>query len=145
MKIICRLPDLQQSSLAQVCSSSFIQILISVVEHLYIVEDVYEVYPQMHWPGNIESSQWLELFRPFTAVKGLYISRELVPRIAPALRELVGDRATEVLPALRTLFLEKTLLSTLITQTIDQFVAARKLAKHPIVVICCFSLKRNAF
>ena len=110
------------------------------MEHLYIFQDG---SPRQ---GNIESSQWLELIRPFTAVKGLYISRELVPRIAPALRELVGERVTEVLPALQTLFLEKIFLWTpSIQQTIDQFVAARKLAKHPVVVICCFSLKRDAF
>jgi hypothetical protein len=140
LKIICGLPDLQISSLARICRSSVIRAHIRTVEHLYIFQDG---SPRQ---GNIESSQWLELIRPFTAVKGLYISRELVPRIAPALRELVGERVTEVLPALQTLFLEKIFLWTpSIQQTIDQFVAARKLAKHPVVVICCFSLKRDAF
>ena len=138
LKIISRRADLQLSSMAQVCRSSFIRDFIRTVEHLYIFKD-----PQ---PSNIEGSQWLELFHPFTAVKGLYISRELVPRIAPALQELVGERVTEVLPALQTLFLEKTLLSTpTVTQIIDRFVAARELAKHPIAFICCFSLKRHAF
>ena len=140
LKIICGLPDLQLSSLTRICRSSVIRALIRTVEHLYIFEDG---SPRQ---GNIDSGQWLELFRPFTAVKGLYISRELVPRIAPALRELVGERVTEVLPALQTLFLERTFLWTpTIQQTIDPFVAARKLDKHPIAVISCFSLRRNAF
>ena len=34
------------------------------------------------------------------AVKGLYISEEFRPRIAPTLKELVGERVTEVLPDL---------------------------------------------
>jgi hypothetical protein len=150
LRIIRMLLDLQLSSLTQVCGSSLIRDLICTVEHLYIFEDV---PPQPYWlgpEGTIENSQWLELFRPFTAVKGLYISQELVPRITPALLELVGESVTEVSPALQTLFLDKsqkTPLTTLtIPQNIDQFVAARKLAKHPIItVICCFSLKRNAF
>jgi hypothetical protein len=40
-----------------------------VVERLYILKGVW----QLHWEGNIENNpaRWLELLRPFTAVKGL--------------------------------------------------------------------------
>ena len=54
-------------------------------------------------------------------------------RIAPTLQELVGGRATEVLPALQTLSLQGTLPSG-VQETIDKFVAARELAGHPIAV-----------
>jgi hypothetical protein len=59
-----------------------------VVERLYILKGVW----QLHWEGNIENNpaRWLELLRPFTAVKGLYISREFATYIASALQELVG-------------------------------------------------------
>ena len=42
------------------------------------------------------------------AVKGLYISEEFMPRIAPTLKELVGERVAEVLPDLLALLLEET-------------------------------------
>jgi hypothetical protein len=128
--IPCRHLDWQLSSLAQICGSSFPQALIPAVEHLYIIEDR---FPQLPWQDSIESSQWLELFHPFTAVKSLYISREFVPRIAPALRELVGERVTEALPALQTLFLQEPPPSGPVRESIGQFVAARQLAGHPVV------------
>jgi hypothetical protein len=76
------------SCLAQVCNSSFLQALVSAVERLYIREDR---RLRLRWQDDIESSQWLEPLHPFTAVKDLYVSREFVPRIALALKELVGE------------------------------------------------------
>jgi hypothetical protein len=127
--ISCRQSDWQLSSLAQICSWSLPQALIPALEHLYIFEGRH-----WHWQGDIEDSQWLELFHPFTAVKDLYISREFAPFVAPALQELVGERATEVLPILQTLFLEETLSSGPVQEAIGQFVAARELTGHPITV-----------
>jgi len=112
--------------MTQMCSSSFPRRLISTVENLYIKE-----------PGlvpNTKGGQWLEVLQPFTAVKTLYVSKEFTPRIAPALQELVGERATEVLPALQTLFLTNLSLSGPVQDAIDQFVAARQLAGHPVAV-----------
>ena len=127
-------PDQQLASLAQVCSSSFPQALISAVEHLYIIEDRYS---GLHWKDDIENSQWLELLHPFTSVKNLYISEEFVPRIAPALQELVGDRVTELLPALQNLFLEEKLPSGSVQETFERFerfIAARQLTIHSIAI-----------
>ena len=129
LTIRCRQLDWQLSSLAQVCSSSFPQTLISTVEHLY-VED--EPYPP-RGPEDVESSQWLELLHPFTAVKHLYVHPTLMPSIVPALQELVGERATEVLPMLQALFLGK-FPSKPVQQAIEMFVAARNFAGHPIAV-----------
>jgi hypothetical protein len=130
LRISCRHSDWQLSSLAQVCSLSFPQALIPAVEHLYIqTEDL-----GMHWQDDIESSQWLELLHPFTAVKGLYISQYFAPRIVPALQELIEEGVTEVLPALQTLFLEETRPPRPVQEGIEQFVAARQLAGHPIAV-----------
>jgi hypothetical protein len=129
--ILCKQPDWQLSSLAQVFSSSFPRDLIPAVEHLYILEDILSRPP---WQDGIESSQWLELLHPFIAVKGLYLSQELPPLIAPTLQELVGERATEVLPALQTLFLTETLPSGPVPETIGKFVAERELAGYPITL-----------
>jgi len=117
--------------LAQVCSSSLY--LISSLEHLYIHETEYTFQP--NWPDNIEDVQWLELLRPFTTVKTLYLSRDITSRIAPALQELVGERATEVLPALQSLFLEELHPLGRVQEAIDKFVAARQLSNHPTIVV----------
>ena len=130
MAISCRQSDWQLSSLAQVCSSSIPQSLIPPVEYLYIRE-LFEV----HWQDDIENGQWLEVLRPFTAVKELYLSREFGPRIAPVLKELIEEGATEVLlPALQILFLEEPLPSGPVKVIIEQFVAARQLASRPIAL-----------
>jgi hypothetical protein len=128
--ISCRQSDWQLSSLAQVCGSSFPQSLISPVRDLYIFEE----YTRPRWQDDIESNQWIELLRSFTGVKDLYISRKFAPRIAPALQELAGERVTEVLPALRFLYLEGPTPSGPIQDTIEQFIAARQLSGHRIVV-----------
>jgi hypothetical protein len=41
---------------------------------------------------------WLDLLRPFVTVKNFYISEEFVPRIAPALEELVGEEQQKFYP-----------------------------------------------
>ena len=131
--VSCRQSDWQLSSLAQVCSSSFPQALIAVVEKLHIGESFFRLLlPQ--WQDDIESSQWLEVLNPFTAVKDLYISLEFTPRITRALQELDGESTTEVLPILQRLFLEETLLSGPSQEAIRQFVAARQISSHPITV-----------
>jgi len=67
-------------------------------------------------------------------VKGFYLCKKFTPRIAPTLQELVGGRVTEVLPTLQSLFLEEIHPSGPVQEGIDQFVAARQLASHPIAV-----------
>ena len=72
LEILCRPSHWQLLSLAQVCSSSFPQFLIPAVEHLYIMDTV---DPHPDWEDDVENDQWLEVLRPFTAVKNLYLSR----------------------------------------------------------------------
>ena len=131
-RISCRQSDWQLSALAQVCSSSFPHACISTVEHLFIVE--YEP-SRPHWQDDIENGQWLEVLHPFTAVKSLFLSQEFAARIAPALQELVGERVNEVLPALESIFLEGLDSSGVVLEGIGQFITARHLSSHPIVVI----------
>jgi len=126
--INCRQSDWQLSSLAQVCGSSF---PIPAVERLYICEDEDD---RPRWQDDIEDSQWLEVLHPFTALRDLHISREFLPHIAPAFQELSGERVTEVLPALQSLFLEELHPSGTVHEAIEKFVAARKLAGYPIAV-----------
>ena len=83
---------------------------------------------------TIESSRWMELLHPFTAVKCLYISQEFAVCIAPSLQELVGERTMEVLPALETIFLEGPSEPIRVQEAIGQVSAARRLSGHPIAV-----------
>ena len=122
--ISCRPSDWQLSSLAQVCSSVFMP----AVVRLYILQ---EPGLPLYWQGDIETSQWLEVLHPLTAVEDLYISRAFTRHIAPTLQELVGGRVTEVLPALQTLFLQE---MEPVEKGIGKFVAARELAGRPIAV-----------
>jgi hypothetical protein len=124
----CR-PSNLVSSLAQICRWSFPRDLISAVEHLYI-------FPYQYVPDDtgLDVSPWLDLLHPFTAVKSLYVSEEFVPHLASTLQEIVGERVTEVLPALKSLFLEGTLPPGPILKAIGQFVVARHLSGHPIAV-----------
>jgi hypothetical protein len=128
----CYPPD-QLSSLAQICSSSVPRAFISAVEHLYIVEGVWE--PRLE--GEIERgpAQWLDLLHPFTAVKCLYISREYTLHVAFALQELVGERAMEVLPTLQKIFLETHPYPLEpVQEAIGQFVAVRQLVGQHIAL-----------
>jgi hypothetical protein len=125
VEILCRLSEWQLSCLEQVCTSSLPPV--STLEDLYILEGPYW---RPRWQDDIENTLWLDVLRSFVAVKNLYLSEEFVPRIAPALQELVGGRTTESLPTLENIFLEG--LQT--SGRIEKFVAARRLTGHPVAV-----------
>ena len=129
LTILRRRSDWQLSSLAQICSLSIPQALLTV-EHLYIQVR----FPSHNWEDDIESRQWLELLHLFAAVKSLYIDDYFAPRIVPALQELVGERVIEVLPYLQNLFLNKTPQTRPVQEGVGQFIAARQLAGHSIAV-----------
>jgi len=80
----------------------------------------------------MEDAQWLELLDPFTALKNLYLTDEIAQRCCGALRERSGERATEVLPALRNLFVRGSLEP--VQEAVKPFVTARQLSGHPVVV-----------
>jgi hypothetical protein len=67
------------------------------------------------------------------AVKNFHISEKIVPFIAPALQELVGERVTAALPALECVFLDELRASGPVMDAIRPFVATRQLSTHPIV------------
>jgi hypothetical protein len=93
---------------------------------------VWDYYSE-DWENNVRNDRWLQLLHPFIAVKNVYITENIVPLIALALRELVGERVTEALPALECLFLDGLLASGPVRDAIGPFVAARQLSTHPVV------------
>ncbi|KAI9512085.1 hypothetical protein F5148DRAFT_1309213 [Russula earlei] len=127
LEISCRELDWQLASLAQVCSPSFP--FLSTLIQLDIVDDD---VPQSHWKDDMETTQWLELLDPFIETNDLYLSDQVAPHVCQALEELSGERVTEVLPALRNIFLKGLEPLESVPKYIEGFVAARKLSGHPV-------------
>jgi hypothetical protein len=115
--------DLEISTIAQVCAMCLPPL--PTVENLQL--DVFTEY-------DVENDQWLELLRPFTAVKSLYLSKVSAPGVAAALQELIGSRITEVLPSLQNIFVEGLEPSGPLRENIGQFVIARQLSDRPIAI-----------
>jgi hypothetical protein len=79
-------------------------------------------------PGRVENAQWLDLLRPFAAVKNLHLTKPLELSVMSAL----GELTEEVLPALQNIFLEELRLSEPLQEAIGHFVAARELSGHTV-------------
>ena len=127
--ISCKPLDWQLSALAQVLNS--------FLSSLPTLESLEIAVMREDWQGEIEVTQWQEFLHPFTSVKEMTLVREgSVRLIAPAIQELSGERATEVLPALQNLFLdtEDWRPSGPVKESIGQFIATRQLYGHPVTV-----------
>jgi hypothetical protein len=129
LEVACRGVDWQVPVMAQICNQ--LSLVLSIVEQLDIQVDPGR---EPTWQIDMEEAQWLELFRPFTAVRTLRISRRMQLFIVPALQELTGERATEVLPALDSLYLAGYQPSGSGQQAIKPFIAARQNSDHPVAV-----------
>jgi hypothetical protein len=114
--------------MAQICNQ--FSFLLSIVKHLSIRIDY--PHPESTWQVDMDDTQWLELFRPFTAVRTLEISDTLQPLIVLALQELTGESVMEVLPALVSLNLEYQ--SGFDQKSVEPFIAARRHFDHPVTV-----------
>ena len=129
VRILCTASEWQLSSLGQVCTSTFPSL--PMLKDLFIFE--HGGRPP-HWQDDVENTLWLELLHPFAAVKNLYLSKKYIPRIAPALQELVGGRTTEVLPTLENIFLEGSQPLGPFHEGIETFVTARRVTSRPVAV-----------
>jgi F-box-like len=127
--ILCVPPDPQFPCMAQFCRSPFFPL--PTLESLYIGGGRYGERDRQY---RIENTRWLDFLEPFATVKNLYLSKEFAPRVAPALRQLVGGRATEVLPTLQNVFVEEFQPSGLIHEAIGQFITSRQRSDYPIVI-----------
>lgn len=123
----------QLSSLAQICRSSFPPIC--TLECLHIRVGGFSLFP---FPRKLdgETTQWVELLSPFTALKYLFLDDHFAQPIAHALRlsesQLAVEGATQVLPALQYIFIQG--LSGPIQEVIGDYVTARNLSGLPVAV-----------
>jgi hypothetical protein len=109
--------------------------LISLFPSIYILKHLY-----VHWSENSqeemeledgsEDMRWYQILEPFTAVKKLYVCTEFAEYIALGLQQLVGESATDVLPALESIFLEELQPSGPVQEAFGQFLVARQLFGH---------------
>jgi hypothetical protein len=90
--------------------------------------------PSVTGEDAIVTTQLLELFRRFTAIQSLHVSKSIVSHVATALQELIGESATEVLPNLRDLFLGGSAIPEAVREAMQQFVTARQLSGQPVAV-----------
>jgi len=130
LEIRCERPDWQLSSMAQIFSQQLP--LLSHVE-LTISDFPWESFEWKEVP-DMDSSQWLELFRLFVAAQSLHVSEGLVSPVAGALQDLTGQMATEVLPVLQTLSLEGLEPSGPVHEAIKSFATARQISHQPVVI-----------
>jgi len=129
LSISCNLLDWQLSALPQVLNTFLPSF--STLESLEI-----EVSHGV-WQGEIEVIQWREFLHPFTSVKKMTLQDEAsIWLVVPALRELSGERATEMLPALQNLSLTTSGSSPLgpLKEAIEEFITTRQLYGHPVTV-----------
>jgi hypothetical protein len=130
LEVRCERIDWQLDSMARVCGQ--LSPFFSSIERLDFIWSDISFEPQ--GKDVMESTQFLEIFQPFTAIRSLYVSRALAPFIAPALQELIGENATEVLPNLCDLALEGSAISGSIQEDIQTFIEARRLSGQPVTV-----------
>ena len=123
LRISCKRLDWQVSHLAQILGQS--PTMVSSVDHLSI--DEIDLHLEPGWEGNIDDTDWLQLLRPFTAVKTLRGSKQLAGPIALALDTVNGDRVTEELPSLDLLLLEDQPV-----RTVEQFITVRQLSGRTV-------------
>ncbi|KAI0284175.1 hypothetical protein BC826DRAFT_973438 [Russula brevipes] len=120
----------QLSIMALVCGK--LSPFFSLVERLDLVVTHSPAEPRLE--DGIKPTLFLDLFQPFATIQGLYVSESLAPLIAPALQELIGERATEVLPNLRDLFLGGPVTPGSVQEAIQPFVDARRLSGQPVAI-----------
>jgi len=131
LEIRCERPDWQLSSMTQIFSQQLP--LLSRVEQLTISQPPWESVGWKEDP-DMDSSQWLELFRLLVAAQSLYVSKGMVSPVAGALQDLTGQMATEALPVLQTLSLEGLEPSGPVHEAIKSFATARQLSHQPVVI-----------
>ena len=86
------------------------------------------------WQYDLRNIQWLDLLRPFTAVKNLYLSEAVALRVAPALRAVAKGNVRNVLPSLQNIFFEGFQPTWPVQEAFGQFASAQQLSSHPMAV-----------
>ena len=123
--------DWQLSSMAQIFTQ--LSPLLSNVKLLAFGK--YPSAPPVVEVEDVDPTQWLELFRPFSSVWNVRVTEKLVSDVALALGGLSDDAAPGVLPALITLTLEGHRNHPLVQDAAQRFVALRQVLGRRICLL----------
>jgi hypothetical protein len=100
-----------------------------------------DIRMETHWSrlfqyDDPENMHWINLLRPFTAVKILCLFEAAALRVVSALEEVAvaEGSAHNMLPALQLTFLEGLQPTGPVQEAIGRFASARQLSGHPITV-----------
>ena len=115
-----------QASVIQFCLQ--LTPLLSGVKWLTVESTAEQALPQ----EVVGPADWLDLFRPFSAVEELYVGRLLGSPVALSLAGATGQ--AEMLPALRSVFFQDAKEFALVEETIKSFFAARRLSHYHVSV-----------
>ena len=124
LRVVCKGLDWQVSHLARILGQS--RVLVSGVGHLSIDED--DLQPG--WQHDMDAADWLELLRPFTAVKMLHASEQLAKHISLALNGASEAFLAGVLPSMNSLWLDDQQVTS-----VEQFLAVRGFSGNPVTFI----------
>jgi hypothetical protein len=119
-----RVTDRQVYHISQVLNR--FSAILSTVAYLSLVSEYFDF--RLMASNNLK---WLHLLHPFSAVQTLRVSRELAGHLTLALEDIPAERANEVLPSLRLIYLEPHWQSL----SLEKFVAARGLSDRPVTVV----------
>ena len=73
---------------------------------------------------------WLHLFRRFSVIQTLHVSREFSTHVACILEAVSGEMVAEVFPVLDFIYLDGLPVSS-----VEKFLVARRISGHPVTVI----------
>ena len=128
----CNQADWQLSSVAQLCSVSLHPI--STSENLTVTINSGD--PQRFEQFDIDPIQWVDLLYPFTNAKNLFLAEDVGLHISTALRGLVGESVTQVLPTVQSLSIEELRSPGPTREAAESFAAARKRFGRPVAIHC---------
>ncbi|KAN0128278.1 hypothetical protein V8E53_007575 [Lactarius tabidus] len=115
-----QLTRIQVSEIAQVFNQP--SAMLSRVAHLKL----YRSQPAADCPPD----DWMHLFRQFSAIRTLHVSREFSRHVSSVLEGVTGELVAEVLPVLDFIYLDALPISC-----VKKFLAARQISGRPVTII----------
>jgi hypothetical protein len=114
-------------SLVEACNTSLLSL--SNIENFDISTRYLNPDSQSGLNTDMEDPQWLEILRQFPAAKSLSLgSKHIAQPVAFALKQVIEEGMTDVLPAIQELSVFRSLSAGPVREAIEQFVAARGLS-----------------
>lgn len=140
LSIIPSLSDTPSTTIIELWGQSFFtlstrdegmsRVLSEIAGMLYDVDRLSVGSAFTNYRGLGSSIRWLDLLRPFTAVRSLSVQDGLSQHVALALEDVIGVGAAEVMPALELLRLEKRPVTS-----VGKFIAARQNVGRPVTFV----------